>query len=55
MINLKEKKIRQEFVRRYLNAETTQEEEQLLAEFLSNADIALTCDEEDVLLMLQSS
>ena len=32
MINLNDKKIRQELVRRYLNAETTLEEERLLAE-----------------------
>ncbi len=55
MVNLNDKKIRQELVWRYLNAETTQEEERSLTEFLSNTDIILTDDEEDVLLLLQSS
>ena len=55
MINLNDKKIRQELVRRYLNAETTLEEERLLADFLSNPNIVLSTEEENVLLLLQSS
>lgn len=55
MINLNDEKIRQELVGRYLNAETTLEEERLLADFLSNADIALSAEEEDILLMLKAS
>lgn len=55
MINLNDEKIRQELVRRYLNAETTFEEERLLADFLSGTGIALSAEEEDVLLMLQTS
>lgn len=55
MINLNDKKIRQELIRRYLNAETTLKEERLLADFLSDIDIALSAEEEDVLLMLQAS
>ncbi|MBQ9524429.1 MAG: hypothetical protein IJR69_04855 [Bacteroidaceae bacterium] len=55
MINLNDKKERQEFIWRYLNAETTLEEERLLADFLSDTDIALSAEEEDVLLMLQTS
>lgn len=54
MINLNDKKERQEFIWRYLNAETTLEEERLLADFLSDTDIALSAEEEDVLLMLQT-
>lgn len=55
MINLNDKKERQEFIWRYLNAETTLEEERLLDDFLSNTDTALSAEEEDVLLMLQTS
>lgn len=55
MINLNDKKIRQKFVIRYLNAETTLEEERLLEDFLSNTQIILSDEEEDVLLLLQSS
>jgi len=55
MTNLNDKKIRQELIRRYLNAETTLEEERQLADFLSDTDIALSAEEEDVLLMLQTS
>lgn len=55
MINLNDKKIRQELVRRYLNAETTLEEERLLADSLSNPNIVLSTEEENVLLLLQSS
>lgn len=55
MINLNDKKVRQELVWRYLNAETTLEEERLLADFLSDTDIPLSAEEEDVLLMLQTS
>lgn len=55
MINFNDKKIRQELIRRYLNVETTLEEERLLAGFLSTSKIALSTEEEDVLLLLQSS
>ena len=55
MINLNDKKIRQELVGRYLNAETTLEEERLLADFLGAPDIILSTEEEKVLLLLQSS
>ena len=55
MTNLNDKKLRQELIRGYLNAETTLEEECLLADFLSDTDIALSAEEEDVLLMLQIS
>ena len=55
MINLNDEKIRQELIRRYLNAETTLEEERLLADFLSDTNIALSTEEEDILLMLQTS
>ena len=51
MKNLNDKKIRQELVRRYLNAETTLEEERLLADFLSNPNIVLSTEEETVLLL----
>lgn len=55
MINLNDEKIRQELIRHYLNADTTLEEERLLADFLSDTDIALSAEEEDVMLMLQTS
>ena len=55
MTNLIDKKERQELIRRYLKAETTLEEERLLADFLSGTDITLSTEEEDVLLMLQTS
>ena len=55
MVNFNDKKERQELIRRYLNAKTTLEEERLLAGFLSDPDIALSAEEEDVLLMLQTS
>ena len=55
MINLNDEKIRQELIRRYLNAETTLEEERLLADFLSDTNIALSTEEEDILLVLQTS
>lgn len=55
MINISDEKIRQELIRQFLNAETTLEEEHLLADFLSNTNIALSAEEEDILLMLQVS
>ena len=55
MTNLNDEKIRQELVRRYLNAETTLEEERMLADFLCDTDIVLSAEEEDILLMLQTS
>ncbi|MBR0182054.1 MAG: hypothetical protein IJQ05_02095 [Bacteroidaceae bacterium] len=55
MINLNDKLVRQKLVRRYLNADTTLEEERLLADFLYDTDIALSDEEEDVLLMLHAS
>ncbi len=55
MINLNDEKARQNLIRRYLNAETTLEEESLLADFLSNTDMLLTAEEKDVLLLQQSS
>ena len=55
MKNLDDKNTRQELVRRYLNAETTLEEERLLADFLTDTDAALSQEEEDVRLLLQMS
>lgn len=55
MINLNDEKARQNLIRRYLNAETTLEEESLLADFLNNTDMLLTAEEKDVLLLQQSS
>lgn len=55
MKNLNDKNTRQELVRRYLNAETTLEEERLLADFLTDTDAALSQEEEDVRLLLQMS
>lgn len=55
MIIHNNEKIRQELARRYLNAETTLEEERLLADYLSDPDIILSAEEEDIILMLQSS
>ena len=55
MINLNDEKARQNLIRRYLNAETTLEEESLLADFISNTDMLLTAEEKDVLLLQQSS
>lgn len=55
MKNLNDKNTRQELVRRYLNAETTLEEERLLADFLADNTAALSTEEEDVLLLLQMS
>ena len=55
MINLNDEKARQNLVRRYLNAETTLEEESMLADYISNTDMLLTAEEKDVLLLLQSS
>ncbi len=55
MINLNDEKARQNLVRRYLNAETTLEEEIMLADYISNTDMILTAEEKDVLLLLQSS
>ena len=52
---LNDKNTRQELVRRYLNAETTLEEERLLADFLADNTAALSTEEEDVLLLLQMS
>lgn len=54
MTKFNDTKIRQELIRRYLNAETTLEEERLLADFLSDTDITLSAEEEYVLLMLQT-
>ena len=55
MINVNDEKIRQELVRRYLNVETTLEEERLLTDFLSAPDTVLSAEEKDVLLLLRSS
>lgn len=55
MKNLIDKNTRQELVRRYLNAETTLEEERLLADFLTDTDATLSQEEEDVRLLLQMS
>ena len=55
MKNLNDKNTRQELVRRYLNAETTLEEERLLADLFTDTDVALSTEEEDVLLLLQMS
>ena len=55
MIDLNNEKTRQQLVRQYLNAETTLEEERLLADILSDSDTALSTEEEDVLLLLQAS
>lgn len=55
MINVNDEKIRQELVRRYLNVETTLEEERLLTDFLSAPDTVLSAEEKNVLLLLRSS
>ena len=55
MMKSNDKKLRQELVRRYLNAETTLEEERLLADLLCDTDIALSAEEEDARLMLHPS
>ena len=55
MKNLNDKNTRQKLVVRYQNAETTLEEERLLAEFLTDTDDLLSTEEEDVRLLLQMS
>lgn len=55
MKNPNDKNTRQELVRRYLSAETTLEEDRLLADFLKDTDVALSTEEEDVRLLLQMS
>ena len=49
------KNIQEDLVNRYLNADTTIEEEQLLASFLSKNRESLSPEEEDVYLLLQAS
>ena len=45
----------EDLVNRYLNADTTIEEEDLLADFLSKNRESLSPEEEDVYLLLQAS
>ena len=49
------KNIQEDLVNRYLNADTTIEEEHLLADFLSKNRESLSPEEEDVYLLLQAS
>ena len=49
------KNIQEDLVNRYLNADTTIEEEHLLANFLSKNRESLSPEEEDVYLLLQAS
>lgn len=53
MTNLSDKTKRQELINRYLNAETTIEEERLLTDFFSQANEVLTAEEEDARLLLR--
>lgn len=52
MKNLNDSKIRQQTISRYLNGDTTLDEECQLAEFLSNAK-DISSEEKDILLLLQ--
>ena len=49
------KNIQEDLVNRYLNADTTIEEEHLLADYLSKNKESLSQEEEDVFLLLQAS
>ena len=49
------KNIQEDLVNRYLNADTTIEEEHLLADYLSKNKESLSQEEEDVYLLLQAS
>ena len=55
MTDLKDKRKRQELIRRYLNAETTIEEERLLQNFLEHHEEELTPEEEDLRLIIIST
>ena len=48
-----DKNTHQELVRRYLNAETTLEEERLLADFLTDTDAALPQEEAALVEIVQ--
>lgn len=52
MTNLNDKNIRMKLVNRYLNAETTNEEEQQLQEYYAQVVDGLTPDEEEVRMLL---
>lgn len=55
MIDLNDKKKRQELIRRYMNAETTIEEESLLLEYYMHTEDELTAEEEDLRLIIIST
>lgn len=55
MMNLNDMTIRMQLVRRYLNADTTIEEEQMLRQFYAQTDEVLTPEENDVRLLIMSS
>lgn len=55
MTDLKDKKKRQELTRRYMNAETTIEEECLLLDYYTHTEDELTPEEEDLRLIIIST
>ena len=55
MMNLNDTTIRMQLVRRYLNADTTIEEEQMLRQYYAQTNEVLTPEENDVRLLLLSS
>ena len=55
MTDLNDKKKRQDLMLRYLNAETTIEEEQFLQNCLEHSEEQLTPEEEDLLLIISST
>ncbi len=55
MTDLNDKTLRKEMIRRYLNAETTIEEEQLLMDYFTHTKDRLTPEEEDVRLLLTAT